>query len=77
MRGWLRGWPNIAKFCGCSVRTVKRYYYEIGMPVYCVGTPIGAIALAEELNAWLKIYSKLKRKPGHNPGPNPRAKLKA
>ena len=53
MSGWLRGWKDIAAYCGgLAVNTVRKYYKQYGMPIHRLpgGKPV---ALPSELDLWL------------------------
>lgn len=54
--GWVSGWANISAYLGVSIRTSKRFVYELKMPiVQGVGRPR---AWKVELAKWLIIVGK-------------------
>jgi hypothetical protein len=59
LEGWLVSWGAIAKYCKRSVRTVKRYHYCYGLPVYRLPNNTAA-AIPAQVNAWLKGYNFIK-----------------
>jgi hypothetical protein len=59
LEGWLVTWQQIAEYCKRDVRTVKRYHYCYGLPVYRLPSGI-RVAIPAQLNAWLKGYNFIK-----------------
>ena len=58
--GLISGWKNIARFCGVSIRTAKRYHYKYSMPIFRwpAGTPVVIPSLVIE---WLVIFNRLEQ----------------
>lgn len=59
---WVTTWKGIAKFCGVSVDTVRRWEKAFGLPVHRLPSKTGlgpglVTALPSELNAWLRAYT--------------------
>ena len=55
-RGILTSWRQIALYLGVSVRTAKRYYYDLHMPIH---RGLGSVkALPPEIDGWLRTYTK-------------------
>ena len=59
--GFIAGWKNIAKHFNCSVRTVKRYFYEFGMPIIRLPGNKPAI-LPDEVKRWALEFTNLRSK---------------
>jgi hypothetical protein len=59
LEGWLVTWKQIAKYCKRDVRTVKRYHYCYGLPIYRLPSGIAA-AIPAQVNAWLRGYNFIK-----------------
>lgn len=59
---WITGWKCIAKFCGVSIDTVRRWEKMFGLPVMRLPSKSGrgpglVTALPSELNTWLREFS--------------------
>ena len=59
---WVTTWKGIAKFCGVSVDTVRRWEKQFALPVMRLPSKTGlgpglVTALPSELNTWLREFS--------------------
>ncbi len=62
LNSWITTWRGIAKYCGMSVDTVRRWEKQFGLPVMRLPSKSGkgphtVTAIPSELNIWLREYS--------------------
>jgi len=58
--GLITTWARIAKYCDREPRTVMRYHYELGMPVYRLSGNVACI-IPDQINVWLRAYDLVKK----------------
>ena len=60
----IRGWQNIAKYLNCSVRTAKRWHYDvIKMPIFKPGNSANShiFVRINDLDTWVSMVRKNKK----------------